>query len=208
MVEHGLHRLVGSLARACGDGPVVLLGQDLPLVEVEHVGDGGLEDGDAAAALDFIGEELAVGAGVPLCAIAVVEGEHGRAEGGEERHDGFAGDLREQVRLVECEHADEGAEIDAEQRVVHVKDDGFESRHGRRFPPGHVGMSTDYAQTEAIQAYEQTKAVRGARRRASRSRGREGFDHPHRSPGGLPPKTKKSHFMLEIDGDSTYSNEP
>lgn len=66
MVEHGLHRLVGSLARAGGDGPVVLLGQDLPLVEVEHVGDGGLEDGDAAAALDFIGEELAVGAGVPL----------------------------------------------------------------------------------------------------------------------------------------------
>lgn len=36
----------------------------------------------------------------------------------------------------------------------------------------------------------------------------EGFDHLHRSPGGLPPWTKKSHFMLEIDGDSTYSNEP
>ena len=154
MVEHGLHRLMGSLARARGDGPVVLLGQDLPLVEVEHVGDGGLEDGDAAAALEFIGEELAVGAGVPLCAIAVVEGEHGRAEGGKERHDGFAGGLREQVRLVEREHADEGAEIDAEQRVVHVKDDGFESRHVRRFPPDHVGMCTDYAQIEAIKPRE------------------------------------------------------
>ena len=130
-VQYCLDGLVRPFARARGDEAVVLLGQDLALVKLDHVEDGGFEQGDSAAALQLIGEELAVGPHVALGALAVVELEHGAAHRGEHRHGALARRLREEVCLVERKNADERVQIDAEQRVVHVEDNRLELRHGR-----------------------------------------------------------------------------
>ena len=110
-IEYGLNRLVGSLARTRGDEAVVLLGEDLALVELEHVEDCGLEQGHATAALNLIGEKPLVRPMSPSARSPLLSSNMALPTEVKSATVLLRAALGEKVCLIKCEHADEGVQV-------------------------------------------------------------------------------------------------
>ena len=118
--------LARALARTGVDDAVVFAGQNLALVVGKHICYDGVAQRNAAPALDLLLEECQIG--VIIVALSVVEGVERGAKRREHGKLALAGDVRQQRRLVACEDGNESAQVDAEQRIIHIENHGFE--HG------------------------------------------------------------------------------
>ena len=126
MGEDHVERLDGAFARSRVDDAAVLKRQDLALVIFEGIMDHRVVELDTAAAVHGVSEELPVGAVVGAGASVGVDVEQrpAKARGGRERT--RATDLRQELGVVPTVEGDEGIEVDMEQRLVHIEDDGLE----------------------------------------------------------------------------------
>ena len=109
--------------RACSDQAGATARQDLALVVADGVRDGGVSHRNAAHALELGIEDLLVSEAIGTRVIA--HGEVAASVRHAKRERGRPGDAREDARRVSYVGAHERREVDVEQRVVHVKEDGF-----------------------------------------------------------------------------------
>ena len=97
-------------------------GHDGPLVAVHHVGDDGVVQGDARLLKDHLVDEL--GVGEPVAACFRLRGEPGAGIGGHDVDAKSAGGAAEQARGAVHIAREKRREVEAQQRVVKVEEDG------------------------------------------------------------------------------------
>ena len=125
-IDDRLERLMGAFARARAYDGTVFERQDLALVVIERLENNGIVEVDAAIAQDALVEELAIGAVVGSGAHIAVECVHGAREPVSDIEGALAADAAHDVRDICRPQRAKRREIDAEQGIVHVENDGFE----------------------------------------------------------------------------------